>query len=208
VRLGVFGGTFDPVHIGHLVAAEGARTSIGLDRIMFIPAGRPWFKADRELTAGHHRLNMARAATAADPHFEVSDMELARSGLTYTADTLAQLKSSLGGTVDLFLIVGLDALGEVDRWHEPRRVLDLATVVGVTRPGAEELSRQPLESLRPGAADSVMVVSVPPVGISSTDIRRMVRRGISIKYLVPEVVETYIQTHRLYTSAEETMQNG
>jgi nicotinate-nucleotide adenylyltransferase len=208
VRLGVFGGTFDPIHIGHLVAAEGARTCIGLDRIVFIPAGRPWFKVDRDITAGHHRLNMARAAIAADPYFEVSDVELARSGPTYTADTLAQLKSSLGGKADLFLIVGLDALGEVGRWHEPRRVLDLATVVGVTRPGAEELPRQPLEGLRPGAADSVMVVSVPPVGISSTDIRWRVRRGVSIKYLVPEVVETYIRTHRLYASAEETTQDG
>ena len=208
MRLGVFGGTFDPIHNGHLAAAEAARVRIGLDRIMFIPAGRPWFKVDRAVTAGHHRIEMIKAVTGKDPHFEVSDMELRRAGPTYTVDTLARLKSTLDDAVELFLIVGLDALGEVDRWHEPGRILDLATLVGVSRPGAEVLSRQPLENLRHSAADAVMVVSGPLVDISSTEIRRRVRRGISIRCLVPEAVETYIRTHRLYVAVEESIRDG
>ena len=208
MKLGVFGGTFDPVHIGHMVAVEAARICVGLDRAMFIPAGQPWFKADRELTAGHHRMEMIKAATYNDPHFEVSDMELKRAGPTYTADTLAQLKSTLDDTVELFLIVGLDALRELDRWHDPKRILDLATLVGVPRPGAEALSRQPLENLRHGAADAVIVVSGPLVDVSSTDIRRRVHRGTSIRRLVPEAVETYIGTHRLYAPTEGSIRDG
>ena len=135
-------------------------------------------------------------------------MELRRAGPTYTVDTLTHLKSTLGGAVELFLIVGLDALREVDRWHEPERILELATVVGVSRPGAEVLCRGPLESVRRGTADAVMVVRAPLVGVSSTEIRRRVRRGISIRYLVPDVVETYIRAHRLYAEAEEGIGDG
>ena len=198
MKLGVFGGTFDPVHHGHLVAAEEARASVGLDRVMFIPAGRPWLKAERDLADGTHRLKMVEAAISTNRHFLASDRELRRSGPTYSIDTLVELERTLARDGELFLIVGLDALREVERWHEPHRILELATVVGVTRPGAEVLERRPLEAVRQGACDAVTLVTGPLIGVSSTEVRRRVRLGKSIRYLVPEPVEMYIYEHELY----------
>ncbi len=202
MKLGVFGGTFDPVHMGHLMVAEQVRACIGLDTVMFLPAGRPWFKGDRTLEDGGHRLRMVELAIAANEHFQVSDMELKREGPTYSAETLEELSRSLGDRAELYLIVGLDALTELDRWSRPERVLDLAAVVGVARPGHETLAREPLDRVRPGAFDGVRVVDGMLVNISSTEVRRRIAGGASIKYLVPAAVEAYIAEHGLYGSQE------
>ena len=198
MKLGVFGGTFDPVHVGHLIVAGEVGGRLGLDEVLFVPAGQPWLKVDREVTPGPHRLRMVEVAIASNPLFRVSDMEVCRKGSTYTVDTLTQLKERLGEAYDLYLIVGLDALTEVDRWHQPQRMLELATLVGVVRPGFEKLERGPLEAVRRGAAAEVVVVDGPLVGVSATEIRHRVSSGLSIRYLVPEAVEAYICEHGLY----------
>ena len=208
MKLGVFGGTFDPVHSGHLMVAEEVRERLGLDTVTFLPAGKPWFKDGRTLEDGGHRLKMVELAIATNGHFQVSDMELRRAGASYSADTLEELGRSLSDGAELYLIVGLDALEELDRWSRPERVLDLATVVGVARPGHEALAREPLERVRPGASEAVRVVDGMLVDISSTDVRRRIARGASIRYLVPEAVETYITQHGLYGSRERLDRDG
>jgi nicotinate-nucleotide adenylyltransferase len=200
LKLGVFGGTFDPLHTGHLMVAEEVRACIGLDAVMFVPAGQPWLKDDRTLADGAHRLRMVELAIATNEHFQVSDIEQRREGPTYTADTLEELGRSLGDSAELYLIVGLDALAELHRWSRPERVLDLATVVGVARPGHETLARGPLDRVRPGASDGVRVVGGMLVNISSTEVRRRIAVGESIRYLVPRAVEEYIAQYVLYGS--------
>ena len=207
MKLGVFGGTFDPIHIGHMIVAEEARIQVGLDKVFFIPAGQPWFKAERSITDGIHRMKMVEAAIATNEHFQASDIELKRSGATYTVETLTELLASEGQT-ECYLIIGLDALREVDRWQQPERILDMVTLVGVARPGNEALERAPLEKVRPGAAEAVIVVSGPLVGVSSTDIRRRVSEGASIRDQVPGPVERYIYEHGLYRADTEIFGDG
>ena len=208
MKLGVFGGTFDPIHLGHLIVAEEVRERLGLDEVMFVPAGQPWLKSDVAVTDARHRLAMVERATEATPYFTVSDVEIRRSGPSYTSDTLEELTRSLGGGVDFYVIVGLDALGEVDRWQRPRRMLELSTLVGVVRPGAEELDRGPLDSVYPGASKEVLVIDGPLIGISGTEIRARVRDGLSIRHRVPAQVEAYIHGHGVYATYPSTKEAG
>lgn len=198
MKLGVLGGTFDPIHKGHLAAAKYARDSLDLDEVLFLPAGRPWLKDDQPVTDAVHRLRMVELAVASDPGFRVSDMEIKRPGPTYSADTLDALKGDLGNDVELCLIAGMDALEELDRWHEPERVLELSAVVAVPRPGSERLDRDVFDSIRQGASEKVAVLDSPLSDVNSTDIRRRAAQGLSIQDLVPESVATYIEEQRLY----------
>ena len=202
MKLGVFGGTFDPVHNGHLAAAEHARTEVDLDQVLFIPAGQPWFKAGRIVSDAEHRLEMTRIATAGNPHFTVSDMEVLRDGPTYTIDTLAALRQEMGAGVEFCVILGADALNELHRWRRPAAVLGMATVVGVMRAGTDAVDRAALESIRDGASDEVIIVDGPLVDISAADVRQRMKEGLSVRGLIPPGVEDYAKRYGLYGRKE------
>ena len=198
-KIGLLGGTFDPIHIGHLLIAEDAREALGLDTVVFIPAGRPWLKANQSVTDPQHRLAMVGLAIGPNPHFQVSDIEVRRQGPTYTVDTLEQLQQDYSPNAEKFLILGMDSLNDLARWRSPERLFDLCVVVGVSRPGQEEIDIDKLESIAEGASGKIVLISGPSVGISGTNIRDRVVHGKSIKYRVPVDVESYILEHGLYT---------
>ena len=198
MRIGVLGGTFDPVHFGHLAMAEESRLQLGLDRVMFLPAGQPWLKAGQQLTPASHRVEMVRLAVASNPHFEVCSNEVERPGPTYTVDSLSELQAQLDQGATLFFIVGLDAMEQFDRWKEPERLLELCHWVVVERPGYEGFDVKAFTARYPGAAERVDVVSMPLMGISGSEIRRRVAAGTSVRYHVPCAVAEYIEKHRLY----------
>jgi nicotinate-nucleotide adenylyltransferase len=190
-RLGIMGGTFDPIHNGHLVCAEEARWQFGLDEVVFVPAGQPWQK--REVTPAEDRYLLTVLATARNPHFSVSRLEIDRGGPTYTLETLRALRDFHGEEAELFFITGADAVLEILSWKDPEAVLDTARFIAATRP---EYDLGKLELGRFG--DRVSVIQIPALAISSTDIRRRVREGRPIQYLVPPEVAAYIADHRLY----------
>ena len=198
MRLGIFGGTFDPIHNGHLSVAERVRAEMRLDRVIFIPAGQPWFKEGQTVTDAVHRLEMTRLAVADNPRFAASDMEVRRDGPTYTIDTLAELRREMGDGVELYFILGIDALNELHRWRKPSDVLNMATIVGVTRPGAETVDRAALDSIREGASDEVVIVGGPLIDISAADVRRRIANGLSVQGMLSRAVEEYTERHSLY----------
>ena len=202
MKLGIFGGTFDPVHNGHLAVAEYVHTMMELDRVLFIPAGQPWLKADRTLSDAEHRLEMTRIATAGNPRFAVSDMEVLRDGPTYTVDTLTALREEMGEGVEFYVILGADALSELHRWRRPAAVLGMATVVGVTRVGTEAVNWAALESIRDGASDEVVIMDGPLVDISAAAVRRRMKEGLPVRGLIPQGVEDYARRHGLYGRKE------
>ena len=199
MRIGVFGGTFDPIHMGHLIVAEDARAALELDKVLFIPAGQPWFKSYRQITEARHRLAMVQLAVKDNPLFDVSDIEVERSGPSYTVDTLEELHE-LYSDAELIVILGLDALREIDRWHQPSRVFQLASVAGMARPGAT-LDPSVLHAAIPGASSRMRLLDSALIDISGTDIRRRASAGQSIRYRVPVAVERYIYDNGLYTAA-------
>ena len=199
VRIGVFGGTFDPIHMGHLVVAEDARAALGLDKVLFIPAGQPWFKSYRQITESHHRLAMVSLAVESNPHFDVSDIEIRRSGPSYTVDTLTELREQYGDA-EFIVILGIDALREIDRWYQPRHLFEMASVVGMARPGAT-LDPSVLNAAIPGASSRMQLVDSTLIDISGTEIRQRVAVGHSIRYRVPAAVERYICENGLYLPA-------
>lgn len=201
MKIGVFGGTFDPIHLGHLIVAEEARVLLELDEVLFIPAGRPWLKAARNVSDPHYRMAMVELAVASNPYFRALDMEVTRSGATYTVDTLEELHAKLSDDAELYVILGLDSLREIGRWHKPERLFDLAVLVGVSRPGNGDFDVNDLGSLHPDASSKVRVLHGPQIDISGTDIRQRVAEGKSIKYHVPVAVEDFIYKHGLYKSA-------
>ena len=203
MRLGILGGTFDPVHLGHLIVAQEAAARLALDRVVFIPAGRPWLKAAAPLASGRHRLAMLRAAVRDNPAFEVSAVEVDRVGPSYTIDTLAGFQGEFGDDADLYFIVGADALADLPRWRSPERVLALCTMVAVARPGHPLRAPDGLERLYPGAGDRLVALGGPEIGISATEVRRRVAEGRPVHYWVPAAVERYIARHGLYR--EEAM---
>ncbi len=196
MRIGVFGGTFDPIHMGHLIVAEDARVALGLDKVLFIPAGQPWFKSYRQITDAHHRLAMVRLAVNDNSLFDVSDIEIRRSGPSYTVDTLAELRDE-HTDAEFIVILGVDALREIDRWHHPRLLFEMASVVGMARPGAA-LDPSVLNAAIPGASSRMRLLDSALVEISGTDIRQRVAVGQSIHYRVPAEVERYISENGLY----------
>ena len=190
VRLGVMGGTFDPIHHGHLVAASEVAHLFALDEVVFVPTGEPWQKAERAVTDPETRFLMTAIATADDPRFTVSRVDIERAGPTYTVDTLRDLAAQHPGA-ELFFITGADALASIMTWRDPDDVLALAHLVAVTRPGHDLDAAH----LPPGAAT---VVEIPALAISSTDCRERVAAGAPITYLVPAGVERFIAETGLY----------
>jgi nicotinate-nucleotide adenylyltransferase len=197
LRLGVMGGTFDPIHHGHLVTAEEALWQFHLDEVVFVPTGQPWMKADRQVTASEHRYLMTVIATAPNPRFTVSRVEVDREGPTYTIDTLKQLRETRGPEVELFFVTGADAMLEILQWKEPHAVLAEARFIAATRPGYDLARFQDVATAYP----NVTVMDIPALAISSSDIRRRVREGEPIRYLVPEGIHTYIHKFELYSPA-------
>ena len=193
-RLGVMGGTFDPIHHGHLVAASEVAATFSLDEVVFVPTGQPWQKADRQVSLAEDRYLMTTIATASNPRFSVSRVDVERPGSTYTLDTLRDLRSHYGEDVDLFFITGADALGAILTWHGVLELFDLAHVVGVSRPGTA-LSEHDIAHLPP---DKVTLLEVPALAISSTDCRNRVREHLPIWYLVPDGIVQYIAKRGLY----------
>jgi nicotinate-nucleotide adenylyltransferase len=199
VRLGVLGGTFDPPHTGHLVLAEQAREQLDLERVLWMPAGEPWRKPERPVSAAEHRLAMVQLAVEGHQAFEVSAMEIEREGPSYSVDTLAALREQRPRS-ELFLIVGADALRDLPNWREPERILWLATIAVAAREG-ERPAPGELERPVAGLSERVVWVDMPRIDISASDLRRRAREGRSLRFLVPDAVEAYIREHRLYQEA-------
>ena len=192
MRLGVFGGTFDPVHIGHLILAEAAREQLQLDRVRFVPAGDPWRKSHLDVTPAQHRLAMVRLAVANNQAFEVDDCEVVREGHSYTVDTLRLMRRGLGPEDELYLIVGEDALADMPNWRDPEGISGEAKIAVVPRQEVELPPNLPFKPWR------LVQVEMPYIGISSTGLRERVRRGQSLRYMVPEAIEAYIREQGLY----------
>jgi len=201
VQIGLLGGTFDPIHFGHLRLAEEAREQLGLDRVLFLPAPRPWRKSGRTITAVAHRLEMVRLATAGNAAFAVSTIELEQSGPTYTALTLAALRAELGTAATLHFILGADALRDLPNWWEPERIVALARLAVAARGRAPLRGLATLDRRVPGLRAACQPVAMPALAISSTDLRRRVAAGRSLRYLVPDSVSAYIAAHQLYREA-------
>jgi nicotinate-nucleotide adenylyltransferase len=198
-RVGVMGGTFNPIHTGHLVTADEARHAFGLDEVIFVPAGSPWQKTDEDVAPAEDRYLMTVIATASNPAFRVSRIEMDREGPTYTLETLRALKSAHPGA-ELFFITGADAILQILTWREPESVLREARFIAATRPGYD-LDRLEKE-LPHGLEDRVAIMEIPALAISSTDIRRRARDHRPIRYLVPAGVAAYIEKTGLYRDRE------
>ena len=200
MKIGILGGTFDPIHYAHLLLAETARETLGLDRVIFIPAAVPPHKQSRKITDGRLRAAMIRAAIAGYPEYDVSTFELDSGGVSYTVETLRHLRASFPGD-RLFLIVGSDTLCDIPNWYKPREVCRLASIAAAERHGGAPADYAPLAPLvsPPRLARlSRLVVPMPLLDISSTEIRRRVARGESIRFLTPEKVVRLIRKHGLY----------
>jgi nicotinate-nucleotide adenylyltransferase len=190
-RVGVMGGTFDPIHNGHLVAASEVAARFTLDEVVFVPTGQPWQKSNRDVAPAEDRYLMTVIATASNPMFSVSRVDIDRPGETFTIDTLSDLRREYGDTTELFFITGADALAQIVGWHQSDELFKLAHFVGVTRPGHHLAD--------PGfPAGAVSLIEVPALAISSTDCRSRVEAGEPVWYLVPDGVVQYISKRRLY----------
>jgi len=200
MKVGVLGGTFDPVHIGHLIIAEAVRVQLRLEKVLFVPAGQPWLKLQHLITPAGYRVEMLRLAILPNLYFELSDVEVERSGPSYTIDTMVELRNRLGAQADLFFILGCDALAQFAEWKEPSKLIQLCRLAVVPRANLAFSALEDLERHIPGIIDRVSYVATPIIDISSSQIRERVARGLSIRYLVPDKVEEYIAQRRLYRS--------
>ena len=201
MRWGILGGTFDPIHLGHLLLAEECREILALDKVLFVPAGQPWLKAGQPLTAAIHRLRMVELATADNPHFEVLRWEVERPGPSYTVDTLERLRAESGAGVELHFILGLDALADFPRWKDPERILQMANLAVVPRPGYAADGNgivAGIKSRYPDYVERITRLAVASVVISATDLRRRAAIGQSLRYRTPAVVGEYIGEWGLY----------
>jgi nicotinate-nucleotide adenylyltransferase len=206
-RVGIFGGTFDPVHIGHLIIAEEARVRLALEAVLWVPARISPHKLCDAPASAAHRLRMVEMAVASNAHFRVSTMEIERDGPSYTVDTLQTYRDSLGPEVDLYFIMGTDSLEGFGRWREPERILSLCRLVVASRPG-HDLDLADLERQVPGLRERLDVLDGVDIGISSTELRARVRGGLPIRYQVPEEVREYIAREGLYARACEPQPMG
>ncbi len=198
MNIGVMGGTFDPIHNGHLAVAEEVRSWLDLAVVLFMPAGQPWLKMDKPVSPAEHRVHMVRLAIADKPHLKLSTMEIERPGPTYTVDTMAELQAQLGAENDLFFILGWGSLAELPQWKEPLRLITMCHLVVVPRPGYPRPDLKALEALIPGLSQRVTLMDKPEIDISASEIRDRVAQGLSISHLVPEPVASYIKQNKLY----------
>ena len=197
-RVGVFGGTFDPIHYGHLVAAEEVRYQCHLDKVAFMPAGTPPHKLGQTISPAEHRLMMVDIAVRSNPYFECSDIDIRREGPSYTVHLLEHLRGEWPDT-DLYFVMGRDSLGNLATWYQPQRLGELARLVVVDRP-RYEVDLAKLEAAVPGLSNALEFVPIPGIAFASSDIQRRVREGRPIKYQLPEAVEAYIYAQGLYTA--------
>lgn len=200
MRLGLFGGSFDPVHMGHLLLAETCREAASLDRVRFLPASVSPHKVSQDVTSGLHRLQMLRLAVSGHPGFEVSDAEIQRGGVSYTVDTLQNIRNE-NATAELFFLMGADTLADFPSWRDPARICQLAMPLVVHRTQSPAPNFTPLAALVPTERLSQIrnaQVDMPLIELSSREIRRRVRNGQSIRYRTPRAVEKYIETQGLY----------
>jgi nicotinate-nucleotide adenylyltransferase len=202
-RIGVIGGTFDPLHYGHLAAAEEVRVRMNLSKVLFVVAGIPPHKLNEEVTAVDHRVAMVELGIASNPHFQISRVDVDRPGPSYSVDTISILLGQYGRSTEIFFIMGLDSLVEVPTWHEPQRLIQSCHLVAVTRPGFDVDMRR-LENSLPGISSRVEIIDMPALDISSSDLQRRVSEGLPIKYQVPEEVERYINEQHLYNPSAGT----
>lgn len=199
IKVGIMGGTFDPIHYGHLVTAEAVRYKFNLAKVIFVPSGNPPHKEARVITEKKHRYLMTILATVTNPNFEVSAIELNKEGYTYTVDTMKEFKTIYGENFEFYFITGADAILEILKWKDIDTLLNLCNFVAATRPGfnTKDLADK-LEYIKKTYDKDIFRVEVPSLAISSTDIRQRVAHGEPIKYLLPEAVERYIQKNHLY----------
>jgi len=198
-KIGILGGTFNPVHYGHLIAAENVREAFGLDRVLFMPSGVPPHKQEPTVEDAAHRFEMVRLAIGPNPFFEASRMEIDRPGFTYTVDTLGSLKATYGNDAELYFIIGADVLPELTTWRNFTEVFGLCGFIAVLRHGyGRESFLQCIEGLKTLYRAEIHIAETPVIDISSTDIRRRIKDCKSIKYLTPHDVEDYIYKNRLY----------
>lgn len=206
MRIGIFGGTFDPVHVGHLVLAEQCREKCRLDEVWFVPAALPPHKLDAVISPAKNRVEMIELAIAGNPQFKVCPIELDRAGPSYTVVTLEQLHAE-DPSRELFLLVGADSIREMPTWRQPQRILELATIVAVNRgrdlQADQVTQRQVIQSFGAGAAERIEFVEMPAIDISASDIRRRVSEGRSLRYLVPRAVEMYLREQGIYTGGKQ-----
>lgn len=195
-KFGILGGTFDPIHLGHLLTADFVMNALELEKIIFIPANYPPHKTSLNITAANHRHIMALLATSHNPQFEVSDVEIKREGLSYTVDTINLLLDKNQG-VEFYFILGADAVAELDKWERFEELLELCYFVAATRPGFAQKVERAKASFGV-AGDKIIWLNTPELNISSTDIRNRVKKGLPIKYIVTSSVENYIHKEGLY----------
>ena len=198
LRIGIMGGTFDPIHFGHLICAEQAREQFELDYVVFMPTGNPVFKMDRKVSSAEDRYQMTLIATRKNLNFEVSRIEIDREGATYTVDTLRMLRESVPEGTELFFITGADAIISVLKWKDADEAIRMAHFVAATRPGYDYSHLHDSIVENGELPDSVSFFEVPGLAISSTDLRRRVSEGKSITYMTPFSVQSYIEEHGLY----------
>lgn len=201
MRIGILGGTFDPIHYGHLVVAEECRFQLQLDKMLLVPAGQPPHKRGRAAASAADRAAMVELAIANNAGLAVSRLEIERPGLSYTVDTVAQLREQYGAHVELFFVIGLDSLQELLSWREPRRLLQMCKLVAVSRPGYT-FDLAPLVAALPEALERILHVATPELNIASSDLRARVAAGRPIRYQLPEAVVEYIYRRGLYRGAQ------
>ncbi len=203
MRLGVFGGTFDPVHLGHLILAEQCREQAKLDQVLFVPSARPPHKQGHELTRFDQRVEMLQLAISGHPVFRIDELEKDRPGPSYTFLTLEELRHQHSGA-ELFLIVGADSLNDLPQWVQPRRILELASLLVVPRPGSEMAELETLQQSLSLPADlplRLQMIHAPLIDIASRDVRQRSAQGRSVRYLIPRAVEAYIADKGLYRAS-------
>jgi nicotinate-nucleotide adenylyltransferase len=198
MNIGVMGGTFDPIHNGHIAMAQETRTRLNLARVVFVPAGQPWMKSERPITPAVHRFEMVRRAIAPYHYFKLSRIEVDRAGPTYTIDTITKLRAELAAGDELFFILGWDSLAQLPHWHDVPCLIKLCWLVAIPRPGYSLPDLKLAESQIPGLSQRLVLMDKPVIDISATDIRKRVAQGLSIDGLVPKAVAEYIGQHRLY----------
>lgn len=197
-RIGIIGGTFDPIHWAHLIIAEESRVRFGLSKVVFVPAGEPPHKLGHPTSDAEHRYAMVLLGTCSNPSFQVSRLEIERAGLSYSADTIREFQEVHGPDAEIYFIAGADEVLDIESWHDAEMLPEIARFVAVPRPGFDltELERR----LPPRFLASIEPLQMREIDISATEVRARVAAGKSIKYLVPESVESYIHKHRLYSS--------
>ncbi|MDO8578173.1 MAG: nicotinate-nucleotide adenylyltransferase [Dehalococcoidales bacterium] len=198
LKTGILGGTFDPVHIGHLKVAEEVKKRLGLQNVIFVPAGQPWMKSNKTITPVEQRVEMVRLAIAGHPDFELSLSEVNRPGSTYTVQTIREFRRKFGEGAEIYFIIGRDGLWRLPQWRSVGQLIKLCRIAVVPRPGFSLPDMDAMEKQVPGLSGSVVLLDKPEIDVSATEIRRRVAQGVPWKTMVPAPVAEYIKEHGLY----------